>query len=142
MNRRLLDMSVDGWNETLIDSRGQELISAILETWPVPSGHAGEIVDRTEVETRQITFEDVITAGLLSPGTILRGRAGMYETLEITVLEGGRVDCRGTVYPSPSAAAWHETGAGRNAWYFWVLPDGRDLNALRAELRSRTGKQG
>jgi hypothetical protein len=137
MNRRLHDMSAEGWDENLIDSRSHELVSAILEIWPVPSGHLGEIVDRTEVETRQIAFEDLISAGLLAPGTVLRGRAGMYETLEITVLEDGSVNCRGIVYPSPSAAAWHETGAGRNAWYFWVLPDGRDLNALRSELRPR-----
>jgi hypothetical protein len=137
MNRRLYEMSADGWDEALIDERGQELITAILETWPVPAGHLGEIVDRTQVETRQIGFEDLVTRGLIDPGTVLHGRTRMYESLEITVLEDGRVDCRGTVYPSPSAAAWHETGAGRNAWYFWVLPDGRDLNSLRAELRCR-----
>lgn len=82
-----------------------------------------------------ISLKQLIAAGHLTPGAILRSRSGSWGDREAIVLDNGDLTLDGQVFNSPSAAGHHLRKAPTNGWYFWRLPDGRRLADLRDEYR-------
>ena len=136
LNRRIEDVSADGWSEALIDQRTEDLIDALLVTWPVPSGHLGEVKDATTTETgAYVSVQQLIAAGVLEPGTTLHARPGPWGHREAVVQSTGDLILEGQSFSSPSAAGHHLRGGATNGWVFWLLPDGRKLADLREAYR-------
>lgn len=132
MNRRLVESSESGWNESLITSRTDEMIEAILGIWKVPEGHLGEVKDRSSrVSKAQVAYADLVSSGLLPVGTTLVCTDPRWAEARCEVLAGGRVSYLGEVYSTPAAAARKVRGGSGNAWWFWKVEDGPILNELR-----------
>jgi hypothetical protein len=139
MNRRIREMSKEGWDERLIDARTEQMVDALLETWPVPSGHVGEVTGRPTAQGSEAGLKDLLAAGLLEPGTTLRPRSESWGTVECTVLANGELKVDGKTFSSPSGAASYVRKGATNGWGFWQLPDGRRLKDLRVELTAGQG---
>jgi hypothetical protein len=135
LNKRIEDLSAEGWTEQLIDERTTILIKALLATWPVPDGHTGQIQDTENRSTVSVSLKNLIAAGQLAPGTLIKSRQGAWGDHEAEVQGNGHVVLDGHVFNSPSAAGRHLRKGATNGWYFWSLPDGRRLADLRAEYR-------
>jgi hypothetical protein len=136
MNRQIVKSSADGWDEVSIAQRTDELIDALLETWPVPAGHEGKTVDRVVRFSKATTsYANLVDAGLLAVGTVLVCMDGRWPDARGTILAGGQMLFEGKTYSSPAAAARVVRG-GRsgNAWYFWRVDGGASLNDLREQL--------
>lgn len=136
MNRSIVDAGAEGWNEQLIEERTEELIAAVLATWPVPEDHEGKTTDRSSrLSKATASYSDVITAGLLEVGATLQCTDSRWPDVRGTMLAGGRMLYDGKAYDSPAAAA-RDVRGGRsgNAWYFWRVEGGPLLNDLRMEL--------
>ncbi|WP_243794290.1 DUF262 domain-containing protein [Saccharopolyspora gloriosae] len=138
LNKRIEDMSDDGWDETRIDQRTAALIDGLLTTWPVPEGHLGEIKDAPAAAVTYVSLQQLIAAGHLQPGTILRSRPGNWGEHEAVVLDGGDVKLDGQTFNTPSAAGHHVRKGATNGWHFWLLPDGRRLADVRDTYRRDT----
>jgi hypothetical protein len=134
INRRIREVSLDGWDERRIDDRTTEMIDVLLATWPVPEGHTGMVTGRATAESSDITLKDLVVAGLLRPGTALHGRSGSWGTAECVVLDNGDLAIDGRVFSSPSGAGRQVRKRATNGWWFWELPDGRRLKDLRSQL--------
>lgn len=136
MNRRIVDTSTDGWDEALIDQRTEALIDALLETWPVPEGHVGDVKDAPAESAASVSVKKLIATGHLAPGTVLRSRPGYWGNHEAVVFENGDLSLDDQVFSSPSAAGHYLRKRATNGWYFWLLPDGRRLTDLRQAYRN------
>lgn len=136
LNRRIEDVSADGWDETLIDQRTTTLINALLRTWPVPDGHVRDVKDAPAGSAASVTLQQLIAAGYLIPGTVLKSRPGNWGDHKAVVLDNGDLALDGQVFNSPSAAGHHLRKGATNGWYFWLFPDGRRLADLRDAYRS------
>jgi alkylated DNA nucleotide flippase Atl1 len=133
LNSRLL-AAVDGgvWDEASIDSRTGAMMNVLLETWKVPKGHDGAVVDPHEKSAGWIQVKHLVDAGLLAPGTVLTSRTGPWGTGAATVDPDGLLEIDGKCFDSPSGAGRHVKGSVTNGWWFWSLPDGRKLLDVRA----------
>jgi hypothetical protein len=136
MNRRVRDVSRDGWDEERIRARTTEMIDAILVTWPVPDEHRGAILDRATRARSEATLRDLTVAGLLPSGSVLRART-TEAVVEAVVQENGDLLLDGRTFDTPSGAGKHLVGHGVNGWLFWRFSDGRALSDVRAEYESR-----
>lgn len=139
LNRRIDHLSGGDWSEDLIDARTDEIIDALLATWPVPPGHVGEVRDKTPESSTYVSIQQLIAAGVLAPGTRLQARPGPWGEHEAVVLDNGDLALDGATFTSPSAAGHHLRKGATNGWHFWRLPDGRHLAGLREEYRRKTG---
>lgn len=136
LNSKLLkEFASVQWDESGIDHRTVQAIEAILEIWPVPSGHSVSI-GREQADT-SVTVEigDLLGAGYLTPGQILHSRPGNYGGQTGSVLSDGRIEVAGQVFDSPSAAGIFVRKKRTNGWDFWRLDaDGkRALKDVRTE---------
>ena len=115
------------WDEESIALRSENLISALLEIWPVPSGHSGELqwVD----PSAKVSLSDLLDAGKLSVGQTLTAR-GLAMTGFGRVLATGDIEVDGRAYGSASAAAEAARGRGGsvNGMYFWMIDKGAGLS--------------
>ncbi|MCJ1698617.1 DUF262 domain-containing protein [Rathayibacter festucae] len=136
MNRRIRDISADGWDETRIAARTTEMIEAILATWPVPTEHRGTIADRASRVRSEAWLRDLTVAGLLPAGSVLRARSTDV-IAEAVVQENGDLLFQGRRFDTPSGAGKHLVGHAVNGWWFWRLPDGRSLSDVRTEYESK-----
>ena len=131
LNRKIEDMSLSGWDESLIDERTNSLVESLLATWPVPKGHIGGIRDTQTASKATVTLKQLVGAGLLAPGTILRSRPGNWKDREAVVMDDATLALDGRNFTTPSGAGHHVRQGATNGWYFWILPDGRRLSDLR-----------
>jgi len=136
LNRRILDVSHEGWTERLIDHRTDQIIDALLMTWPVPPYHDGVVVDAVAAEPTWIGIEHLLAAGLLQPGQTLEARASAHRGTQCVVQPNGTLLLGGTIFTSPSAAGHHLQHRATNGWYFWGTADGRRLRDVRDEYRA------
>lgn len=140
MNRRVMELGELDWTEDLIDRRSDELIDAVLETWPVPAGHLGEVKDRSSRRSKAtVNYADLVAAGLLPVGVVLHAADSRWNGATCTVLAGGKVEMEGEAFTSPAAAARKVRGGSVNAWWFWRTPDGEVINTLRDQYLDRVG---
>lgn len=135
LNREILDMSADGWDEGLIDRRTGLIVDALISTWPVPEGHVGEVVDAVPDEESWVEVKHLVAAGLLKPGTVLVPRKGQWQEARATITEAGSILLDGEEFFSPSAAGRQLKGGFTNGWMFWHLEDGRRLADIREAFR-------
>ncbi|NQW61283.1 MAG: DUF1524 domain-containing protein [Deltaproteobacteria bacterium] len=122
LNRHLLHRAGAGWDDASIRARTAELISLIQQVWPVPPGHKVDLTAERPKPRRRVELIDLITSGILAPGTRLTpGRKGLSDRLA-TVLPDGRVELEGVIHNSVSAAARTLTGTiAANGWYFFLV---------------------
>lgn len=133
LNGRLLsDSAGTNWDEESIDARTDRLVDAILEIWPVPEGHTGQIVDSSSKNVDWIQPKDLVDAGLLEPGTTLRPRQEGFTQYIAVVAPTGHLVLDDKPFDSPSGAGRYLRGKATNGWHFWYLPDGRKLADVRA----------
>lgn len=137
LNRSFLTQDTDIWDEAAIDARTEQMIVALLATWPVPLGHLGEVVDKQAASPTWIEFKDLVASRLLSPGTVLVPREGKWATREALVRADGRITLDGQAFDTPSGAARYVKGGASNGWYFWRIKDGDRLADLRTRYRAQ-----
>lgn len=141
MNRDVIVRSGDGWDESHIAARAEDMITAIIATWPVPDGHDGKTVDHSmRLSKATASYAHLVSEGLIDVGATLVCTSEHWPMARGTLLAGGRMLFEGKTYESPAAAA-REVRGGRsgNGWYFWRVEGGPLLNDLRTEmLRRRT----
>jgi len=139
LNQRLLEMADASWSESKIRSRTEEMITAILEIWPVPEGHVTGFGQSTPKSSPRVTLADLISAGLLDSGTTIYARSA-FDSKPATLLPDGRLDVDGETYDSPSGAAKAVTGKSTNGWWFWRLEPGsrRSLSDLLQKYVDQT----
>lgn len=139
MNRPVIDDSARGWDEVKIAERTDDMITALLETWPAPTGHEGKTIDRSSRFSKATTsYSDLISAGLIEVGADLVCADERWHDARGTLLAGGQMLYNGKTYGSPAAAARVVRGGqSGNAWYFWRVEGGALLKDLREELVRR-----
>lgn len=137
LNSRLLSMYEAEWNETGIEARTDAMIDVLLQTWPVPEGHRGVVVDPQEKSAGWIQVKHLVEAELLTPGTELIPRSGSWESRTALVRADGFLEVDDKTFYSPSGAGRHVKGSVTNGWRFWSLPDGRTLRDVRAVYTGR-----
>lgn len=136
LNSRLLTSAGDApWEEGSIDARTAHLVDVLLHVWSVPSGHTGEVVDPRDKSQEWIEVKDLVSAGLIRPGTVLTPRPGRWASREAIVREDGMLQVDEEVFGSPSGAGLHVKGSVTNGWTFWRMPDGRRLIDVRSVFR-------
>lgn len=141
LNSRLLSQSGDAdWTEDTIDTRSSQLIDVLLQVWPVPEGHTGQVVDPRDKSQDWVEVKDLVASGLLEPGTRLTPRQGSWTSLEALVRDDGMLEVDGQLFGSPSGAGRRVKGSVTNGWTFWSLPDGRRLIDVRAAFRGEKPK--
>ncbi|GAA4674587.1 GmrSD restriction endonuclease domain-containing protein [Gordonia humi] len=133
MTGRLIDRTqTEDWCETLIDERTDAMISAILQIWPVPEGHTGQVADPQAKAQDWVLVKHLIESGHLHDGDVIhagRDHAGVTATVSAT---GITLD--GRSFATPSGAARHLRKKATNGWYFWTVDDGRRLADVRTEF--------
>lgn len=135
MTGRLIEQTEQGtWNEALIDARSAVLIDALLDTWPVPDGHVGQVVDPQAKAGEWIEVRHLLEAGLLADGDLLVATHRDFPGATARVDLNGHLEVAGRRYATPSAAAKSLREKATNGWYFWGLRDGRRLRDVRAEF--------
>jgi hypothetical protein len=138
MNKRVCEMSADGWDEAHIDIRTTAMIDALLRIWSVPEGHVGVAADKQKKDMTDVGVRQLVAAGLLPVGTVLTARPGPHGHATAVVTEDGGLEVTGIVYESPSAAGSAVRGGATNGWEFWRLADGRRLRDVRAVYQGNT----
>lgn len=137
MNRKIRDVSKDGWNEDRIDQRSAAVVEALIATWPVPAGHDGALKTETAWGLSEVSIRDLVSSGRLATGTQLQARPGKWGSRTASVLSSGELLLDdGRRFNAPSTAGRQIRGGSTNGWMFWELPDGRRLNELRKEYRN------
>lgn len=140
LNRRIEDMSANGWDEDLIDDRTKSLVDALIATWPVPAGHTGTIKEPAASAGPNVSFKQIFAAGLIEPGTKLKPKPGAWGDVQAEVLPTGKISVAGQEFTSPSGAGHHLRQGSTNGWQFWSLPDGTRLAEIRsAFIKANTG---
>ncbi len=140
INRPFQDKDV--WDEASIDARSDDMIDALITTWPVPDGHVGHLADATPREQGWVEVKHLVVAGLLSPGTVLRPSGNTWRDARAFITDDGKIEMDGQIHLTPSGAGHHLRGRATNGWTFWRLEDGRRLADVRAEFRGeRPGRE-
>jgi hypothetical protein len=124
------------WGEVLIDQRTTDLIEALLQVWPVPDGHKGQVVDPQTKAQDWVELKHLIEAGLLAPGNKLIATHRDFSGIEAVIGADARIQLNGKSFGSPSGAGHHLRKKATNGWYFWALADGRRLRDVRAAFLS------
>jgi hypothetical protein len=140
MNAELLDGATETWTEAKIRARTQELIHTILAIWPVPPGHQSQFGKTEEPPKHRVGLADLLSAGILEPGTTLYARRKAFSHRTATVLPDGQIDVDGKTYDTPSGAARAVVGKAINGWWFFLLEPGsrRSLTDLFQEYVDQT----
>ena len=134
---RLIERTEDHeWDEALIDARTSELVDVLLEIWPVPEGHKGQVADPQAKAQDWVELKHLIEAGLLAPGEQLVTAHKDFAGVTATIGEDARLHIDGKSYGTPSGAAKHVRKHPTNGWLFWAVADGRRLRDVRAEFLS------
>lgn len=130
MNRDLLKVSRDGWTDEQIQRRTDQMVEIVLEIWPVPEGHVSGFSRTLPRRRRKVQLSDLLSAGLLQAGAVLRPKRKKHQDREATLLPDGSLEIDGRVFLSPSDAAKSLTGRPTNGWVFF-LADPRSSTTLR-----------
>lgn len=131
------------WSEEFIDARTQEMLAAVVDTWPAPVDHNPEAVKRTEeITLNGVGLRQLVAAGTLTVGTVLQARDGVGEGHTARVLADGQLELDGVQYETPSGAGKAVLGRAVNGWNFWRLPDGRRLMDVRRDYAGKTQREG
>lgn len=125
LNRELVNTTNEQWTDADIEKRTGTMISTILQIWPVPPGHTSGFARAKPMPRRwaRIQLSDLISAGVLAPGTILVPRPKKFESRTAKLLADGSIEVDGTTYSRPSEAAMAIAGKRVGGWpFFYVDP--------------------
>jgi hypothetical protein len=124
LNVDLLSDAGDAWTDENIRSRTNSLVRDVLSIWPVPPGHKSAFAASEVRPQQKVGLADLISAGLLEPGSVVYARQKAHSDRTATVLPDGRLDVDGEIFGTPSGAARSITGKSVNGWWFFVLNPG------------------
>lgn len=133
------DVTVDEnrqWNLKGIVDRTGALAEDVLKIWPAPPGHKVILGSGRIRHRRYITVSDLIAAGLLEPGTIIRPTWTDHKNRFATVLSDGTIETDdGVVHRSLSGSGKHITKTSAiGGWGFWGI-DTKDSPRRLVDLR-------
>jgi len=136
MNNRLADYTREGWSDEQIDRRTSDMIDIVLSIWRVPEGHVIETMQNQESKWANVRIADLMRAGLLNEGDILRSTWSSLSGTQAKVSGEGTIVFDGVHYATPSGAGCAaRDGKATNGWTFWsVLSKG---GVLLDDLRSQ-----
>lgn len=140
LNSEIENIAAEQWSEEAIRVRTDDLISRILEIWPVPDSHRVKTNSAPITVTTYVSIADLIAAGMLQSGDVLDSTWAPYLDRYATVLADGTLELdSGEIFGSLSGAARRvrntESAAG---WGFWrVRETGKSLRDIRDEYRAR-----
>lgn len=132
LNVDLLGQAGPEWTASAIRARSSNLTQAIIEIWPVPSGHKSGFGKAEEQPKRRVTIADLIGAGLIEAGSTIYVRRKALSGRTAVVLPDGRIDVDGHFFDTPSAAAKWVSGKSENGWWFFNV--GANDNRALAEV--------
>ena len=72
LNRDLTDQKTQQFGVDSVAKRTDALTEAFLDVWKTPPGHKVVIGYREERKKKPVSIADLLAAGLLQPGTIIR----------------------------------------------------------------------
>lgn len=135
LNRELLKTASDQWSDKEIQERTRALVDLILKIWPTPPGHTSGYARALPRIRRTIQLVDLISAGVLVPGSRLVPRHKKHNHREATLLSDGSIEVDGSTYGNPTLAASVIAGKRTGGWSFFLVDDGtkRTLKAIRGE---------
>lgn len=140
MNRDLLELAGDDWNESKIRQRTMEIAELIIDIWPVPEGHRSVFSGEVKRHHRPVEVVDLINAGMLEVGQLLYPRSRNPKKQMATVLGDGSIEVNGQAFGTPSGAAGSITGGPANGWWYFLLNSEspqESLGTLRDEYVER-----
>ena len=142
LNRDLTEDSSQQWTTDAISQRTKELTESFLSVWAVPAGHKVVLTFREARKRKTVSISDLLSAGLIQPGTIMRTTWTSLASRSGTILADGKIETDdGVVFNSLSGSGRYV--ANRDAvhgWYFWSIGDGEEKRLLldiRNEYRER-----
>jgi uncharacterized protein with ParB-like and HNH nuclease domain len=137
MNKKLLELAQDDWNEDKIADRTELLISAILDIWKVPAGHSVVFNAPKQEEKVYVEVADLLEFGSLYAGQVLYPKQKKHEGVRAEILQDGRIAIGDLIFASPSAAGEHLRKSRTNGWRFWLVDKDsmKSLSDVRNEYR-------
>lgn len=142
LNRDLTENQGEQWNVELLKQRTEKLTESFLAVWGTPPGHKVVISVRESLKRKTVTISDLLSAGLLEPGTIMRPTWSSLAQRFATVLADGKIETDdGVISGSLSGSGRHLAKVVAVAgWHFWSIGEGENLRLLgdvRNEYRER-----
>lgn len=135
LNRSILKTAdAEPWSETFIRNRTKELTEDILRIWKVPVGHKSGFAHQRVETQKQVEVIDLLSAGVLQPGTTLYPRKASLRHRTVTVMPDGTIGLGEQVFSSLSSAAISILGSSVNGWWFFLV-DPQSKKSMR-DLRS------
>ena len=137
MNKKLLEVAQDDWNEEKIAVRTELLISAMLDIWKIPAGHSVVFNSPKQEEKVYVEVADLLEFGSLCAGQVLYPKQRKHEGVRAEVLQDGRIAIGDLIFTSPSAAGEHLRKSRTNGWTFWLVDKNsmKSLSDVRSEYR-------
>lgn len=139
LNKEVLAVGEDTWNEKMIEARTDKLIAAIVELWPCPEGHHVTFSGGRPGVASPVSVSDLMSFGSVNLGQTLFSRPGKFSGFTATVLEGGRIAVDDKEFESLSQAGWHIRRKNTNGWTFWRNDSGKTMADLRREYELALG---
>jgi hypothetical protein len=137
MNKKLLEVAQDDWNEEKIAERTDLLINAMLDIWKVPSGHTVSFNSPKQEEKVYVEIADLLEYGSLHAGQILYPKQQKHEGKNAEILLDGRLALGDQLFLTPSGAGEYLRKRATNGWRFWLVDKDsmKSLGDVRAEYR-------
>ena len=142
LNRDLTEDSTQQWTTDAISQRTKELTESFLAVWAVPVDHKVVLTFREARKRKTVSISDLLSAGLLQPGTIMRSTWTSLASRHGTILADGKIETDdGVTFNSLSGSGRHLATVGAvGGWHFWSIGEGEDkrlLDDIRNEYRER-----
>jgi hypothetical protein len=140
LNRDLTDQKAQQFTVESVIKRTDALTEAFLEVWKTPPGHKVVVGYREERKKKSVSIADLLAAGLLEPGTIIRSKWSSLVGRFATILADGSIETDDrTIFKSLSGSGRYVAQMSAvGGWHFWTVGEGenvRVLNELRVEYR-------
>lgn len=134
----------DGWDESGIQARTEQMIEQILSIWPAPAGHVG--IGGRAAEARDgstsVDLAQLVAAGWVEAGTLLRATYTAHTEVTAVVAQDGRVFIGDVPYETPSSAARAVNVIETNGWVFWAVDEtSMTLAAIRSKYLESLGEE-
>jgi hypothetical protein len=142
LNRDLTEDLTEQWTTNAIAHRTKKLTESFLAVWPVPTGHKVVLSFREARKRKTVSVSDLLSAGLIEPGAVMRSTWSSLENRYATVLADGNIETDdGVIFNSLSGSGRHVAATNSvGGWRFWSIGDGENarlLSEIRNEYRDR-----